>query len=94
MKSARLIVVTKEDFSAYSGRIGKTLGSPEGLQRHKSELLPYGLKKSLSVNSAKFRLLMKEDEELLADPPKLERQLSSMLPKMQSSISEIHAVAK
>ena len=34
---------------------------------------------------------MKEDEELLADPPMLERQLSSMLPKIQNSMNDVHA---
>ena len=75
-KSARLVVVTREDISMYSGsRVMFTEGSPS-LSRHKSEFIP--TKKSLSVNSRKFKLLMKEDEEILAEPLALERSLSMM----------------
>ena len=76
-KSARLVVVTREDISMYSGRsrVMFTEGSPS-LSRHKSEFIP--TKRSISVNSRKFKLLMKEDEEILAEPMALERSLSMM----------------
>ena len=56
----------------HSGRVRKTYGSPD-LLRHKSEMIPSGLPKSLSVNSRKYKLLTKEDEEFIAEPMKLDK---------------------
>ena len=58
-KSARMVTVTKEDFTMFSGR--KLNERSISLSRHKSELMP-SKRESLSATSLKYKILTKEDE--------------------------------
>jgi len=74
-KSARVVTVTKEDFTMYSGR--KLTERSMYLSRHKSELIP-SKRESLSGTSVKFNILTKEDEQFLLEPITLENVLSAI----------------
>ena len=74
-KSARLVVVTKEDISMYSGSRRRFTDMSPAFSRHKSEMIPTS-KNRIVYRSKKFMLLTRQDEEILAEPLLLEKTLS------------------
>ena len=70
-------MVTKEDISMYSGSVRRLTNMSPQLSRHKSEFIP--TTKLKVCKSQKLRTLLREDEEILAEPLMLEKTLS-MIP--------------